>query len=90
MSKILLSIIIFVFFSITLIGKNRIIENESELEVIISQFDQNYNNQYVPTGRTIDWVYPQKISGDWKFTFTGNKAGGRGAPFTVVKDVNVQ
>lgn len=46
MSKILLSIIIFVFFSITLIGKNRIIENESELEVIISQFDQNYNNQW--------------------------------------------
>ncbi|MCB9250742.1 MAG: PEGA domain-containing protein [Ignavibacteriales bacterium] len=52
--------------------------------------DQNYNNQYVPAGRTIDWVYPQKISGDWKFTFTGNKAGGRGAPFIVVKDVNVQ
>ncbi|MBK7106811.1 MAG: PEGA domain-containing protein [Ignavibacteriae bacterium] len=51
---------------------------------------QNYNNQLIPKERKIDWVYPEKITGDWIFKFYGNKVGGRQVEFEFSEQISVQ
>lgn len=51
---------------------------------------QNYNNQLIPKERKIDWVYPEKISGNWSFTFYGNKFAGRKLEFQFSEQIEVE
>ncbi len=50
----------------------------------------NYFHQLVLEGVPIEIVFPEKIVGNWTFTFYGEKERGRKEEFRVVKFINVQ
>ena len=54
-----------------------------------TELTQNYGNQTVPKNRIIELRYPEIITGEWKFTFIGNKVDGRKKDFNVNKNIIV-
>ena len=51
---------------------------------------QSYGGAKIPPGVGITWTYPEKIVGDWKFVFYGNKVDGRENVFTISKNKLVE
>lgn len=51
---------------------------------------QEYNGQMIPAGVGLVWVYAQKIIGNWRFNFIGNKVRGLGSEFNFQKIVQVE
>ncbi|MCB0731535.1 MAG: PEGA domain-containing protein, partial [Ignavibacteriae bacterium] len=52
-------------------------------------FPQNYSGVLLPEGIGINWTYPEKIVGEWKFVFVGSKVWGRQQDFEVTEFVDV-
>ena len=55
-----------------------------------SSFPQQYGGVLLLQGVAIDWIYPEKLVGNWQFVFNGNKVDGRGNSFSIGKTEPVE